>query len=77
VPGVSADGGVDVLVASYWESIPLYEAWRNNSAAITAHLPSGTYQYVPKKGEGFPGTACRGIWRVAEIRARRGCWYIT
>jgi heme-degrading monooxygenase HmoA len=55
VPGVSADGGVDVLVASYWESIPLYEAWRNSSAAITAHLPNGTYQYVPKKGEGFPG----------------------
>jgi hypothetical protein len=55
VPGLSADGGVDVLVASYWESIPLYEAWRNNSAAITAHLPNGTYQYVPKKGEGFPG----------------------
>ncbi|KAF6257036.1 hypothetical protein COO60DRAFT_1640292 [Scenedesmus sp. NREL 46B-D3] len=53
-PGVSADGGVDVLVASYWESAPLYEAWRNSSAAITAHLPSGTYQYVPKRGEGFP-----------------------
>jgi heme-degrading monooxygenase HmoA len=52
---VSAEGGVDVLVASYWESIPLYGAWRNSSPAITAHLPNGTYQYVPKKGEGFPG----------------------
>lgn len=54
---MSSDGGVDVIIISYWESISLYEAWRNTPGAIQQHLPSGVYQYVPKKGEGFPGEA--------------------
>lgn len=51
---MSADGGVDVVMSSMWESIPLWEAWSKSDAGRQQHMPVGVYQYVPKKGEGFP-----------------------
>ena len=54
----AADGGVEVIVASCWVDTATYEAWRNGRTAAEAgaaqHLPSGIYQYVPRRGEGFP-----------------------
>eukprot|EP00878_Enallax_costatus_P012649 GHUV01013212.1.p1 GENE.GHUV01013212.1~~GHUV01013212.1.p1 ORF type:complete len:648 (+),score=321.26 GHUV01013212.1:993-2936(+) len=54
VPGVTADSGVDVIVTSLWETIPQWEAWSKSDAARQQHMPTGVYQYVPEKGEGFP-----------------------
>jgi heme-degrading monooxygenase HmoA len=48
------EDGVDVAVVTHWSSIPAWEAWSSGEVARRLHLPAGTYQYVPKKGEGFP-----------------------
>eukprot|EP00775_Hariotina_reticulata_P008710 gene8710-8891_t len=52
--GAAVDGGVDVVVSSLWESIPSWEAWSKSDLARQHHMPTGVYQYVPAKGEGFP-----------------------
>jgi heme-degrading monooxygenase HmoA len=48
------EDGVDVAVVTHWSSIPAWEAWSTSEVARRLHLPDGTYQYVPNKGEGFP-----------------------
>lgn len=39
--GLTPDGGVDVVVSSLWESIPLWEAWSKSDAARQQHMPTG------------------------------------
>eukprot|EP00877_Chromochloris_zofingiensis_P001073 jgi/Chrzof1/10967/Cz05g18290.t1 len=46
--------GDHVTVSSSWSSIPEWEAFSLGPEARRSHLPWGVYQYVPKKGEGFP-----------------------
>lgn len=43
-----------MTVSSLWESIPAWEAWSKSAAGTQQHIPTGVYQYVPAKGEGFP-----------------------
>ncbi|KXZ49224.1 hypothetical protein GPECTOR_22g815 [Gonium pectorale] len=43
-----------MTVSTQWESIPAFEAWSCSADARRHHLPSGVYQYVPRRGEGFP-----------------------
>lgn len=50
---VPEEDGV-VTVSSHWAEVPQWEAWSTSTAARRHHLPSGIYQYVPKRGEGFP-----------------------
>jgi heme-degrading monooxygenase HmoA len=50
----TSDGGMDVVVSSLWESIPVWESWSKSAAGTQQHMPTGVYQYVPAKGEGFP-----------------------
>lgn len=46
--------GENYTVVSAWESIPAWEAFSLSAEARRQHLPSGIWQFVPKKGEGFP-----------------------
>ena len=49
-----ATDGEAVVVSSSWASIPDWEAFSLSAAARRSHLPSGIWQSVPGKGEGFP-----------------------
>lgn len=37
-----------------WASIPEWETWSLSPQCRRSHLPLGIWQFVPKKGEGFP-----------------------
>ncbi|KAF6253030.1 hypothetical protein COO60DRAFT_1549617 [Scenedesmus sp. NREL 46B-D3] len=41
-------------VSSSWASIPEWEAWSVSEECRRSHLPQDIWQFVPKKGEGFP-----------------------
>lgn len=41
MPGVTSDGGVDVVVSSLWENIPAWEAWSKSDAGRQQHIPTG------------------------------------
>jgi heme-degrading monooxygenase HmoA len=47
--------GETYTVSSSWASIPEWEAWSLSEECRRSHLPQGIWQFVPKKGEGFPG----------------------
>eukprot|EP00879_Flechtneria_rotunda_P007091 GHRR01007443.1.p2 GENE.GHRR01007443.1~~GHRR01007443.1.p2 ORF type:complete len:179 (+),score=41.86 GHRR01007443.1:248-784(+) len=46
--------GDSFTISSSWASIPDWEAWSLSPECRRSHLPWGIYQWVPKKGEGFP-----------------------
>eukprot|EP00878_Enallax_costatus_P025414 GHUV01027190.1.p2 GENE.GHUV01027190.1~~GHUV01027190.1.p2 ORF type:complete len:164 (+),score=46.25 GHUV01027190.1:122-613(+) len=46
--------GENFTISSSWASIPEWEAWSLSPECRRSHLPWGIWQYVPKKGEGFP-----------------------
>ncbi|CAD7696377.1 unnamed protein product [Ostreobium quekettii] len=53
--GLSVDRkGEEYTVTSRWASIPQWEAYSCSPVARRSHLPLGVWQYVPKKGDGFP-----------------------
>jgi len=53
--GLSMDRkGEEYIVTSRWASIPQWEAYSCSPVARRSHLPLGVWQYVPKKGDGFP-----------------------
>ncbi len=65
---VRAEGEGVVRVATHWASVPAWEAWSASELARRQHLPTGVYQYVPKKGE----ARGRGVGRVSVLsHARR------
>eukprot|EP01025_Chloroclados_australasicus_P035082 TRINITY_DN3581_c0_g1_i4.p5 TRINITY_DN3581_c0_g1~~TRINITY_DN3581_c0_g1_i4.p5 ORF type:complete len:198 (+),score=16.93 TRINITY_DN3581_c0_g1_i4:59-652(+) len=42
------------VVRNQWASVEEWEAWSLSIECRRTHLPLGVYQFVPKKGEGFP-----------------------
>lgn len=46
--------GDNFVISSSWASIPEWEAWSLSPECRRSHLPSGIFQWVPGKGEGFP-----------------------
>jgi hypothetical protein len=50
----SSGGGCDVTVRTFWDTIASWERWSSSETCRRLHLPSGVYQRVPNKGEGFP-----------------------
>jgi heme-degrading monooxygenase HmoA len=44
----------DTVVSASWASIVDFERWMTLDACRRSHLPPGVWQYVPRKGEGFP-----------------------
>lgn len=46
--------GDQYMASSSWATIPDWERYSCCPEARRSHLPNGIFQYVPKKGEGFP-----------------------
>jgi heme-degrading monooxygenase HmoA len=44
----------DTIVSAQWASIVDFERWMTLDACRRSHLPPGVWQYVPRRGEGFP-----------------------
>jgi len=44
----------DTVVSASWASIVDFESWMTRDECRRSHLPPGVWQYVPRKGEGFP-----------------------
>jgi heme-degrading monooxygenase HmoA len=44
----------DTIVSAQWASIVDFERWMTDDACRRSHLPPGVWQYVPRRGEGFP-----------------------
>lgn len=44
----------DTIVSAQWASVVDFERWMLDDACRRSHLPPGVWQYVPRRGEGFP-----------------------
>lgn len=51
---VVSEGDGRMTVRSHWSTVPHWERWSTSRVARRHHLPYGIFQYVPKRGEGFP-----------------------
>jgi heme-degrading monooxygenase HmoA len=47
-------GSGDTVVTARWASAADFERWMLDDACRRSHLPPGVWQYVPRRGEGFP-----------------------
>jgi len=53
--GLSMIGdGEATAVEARWASVADFERWMLLDACRRSHLPPGVWQYVPRRGEGFP-----------------------
>lgn len=53
-PQVRQEAPQVFVVVSHWASVPAFERWSLSAECRRHHLPSGIYQFMPRRGEGFP-----------------------